>query len=342
MSSAAVRLLLPVALCYALCGTGVSLVRANEADDLFATATDHYSAKRWDLAVDEFRHFLDAYPDHAKHAKAMYFEAEALMQLDRNAEAYPLFVEVLAESPSAAYARPALFGAAEAAVLSGQTNEAQVRLLQFQAQYPADKLNAKVLMYRGDLALRAGDNSQAEQFYRDSIQRFADQSCADQCRLNLAHVFEIRKQFDDADQLLHEVAQHDHSPWSEMALLQLGAKDLASNKPQAALELYEAIEKRFPNTPLLPQTHLGCGRALYQLGHYAEAGSVLAPLADDKQLGTAARYWIAMSQKADMQSKAAAAAEKARQDKVLSEAAVAKSKAEAAKLKADTAKLKAD
>jgi TolA-binding protein len=135
MSSAAVRLLLPVALCYALCGTGASLVRANEADDLFATATDHYSAKRWDLAVDEFRHFRDVYPDHAKHAKAMYLEAEALMQLDRNAEAYPLFVEVLAESPSAAYARPALFGAAEAAVLGGQTNEAQVRLLQFQAQY---------------------------------------------------------------------------------------------------------------------------------------------------------------------------------------------------------------
>ena len=104
MSSAAVRLLLPVALCYALCGTGASLVRANEADDLFATATDHYSAKRWDLAVDEFRHFRDAYPDHAKHAKAMYLEAEALMQLDRNAEARHSFDRAisLASTPAEA------------------------------------------------------------------------------------------------------------------------------------------------------------------------------------------------------------------------------------------------
>src|SRR5262249_11376131 len=157
----------------------------------------------------------------------------------------------------------------------------QVRLLQFQAQYPADKLNSKVLMYRGDMALRGSDATQAEQFYRESLQRFADQPCADQCRLGLAHVFAMQKQFDEADKMLHEVAGHDHSPWSEMALLQLGAKDLADKKPQAALELYEAIEKRFPSSPLLPQTHLGCGRALFQLGHFIEATSVLSPLAED-------------------------------------------------------------
>src|SRR5215475_8187927 len=91
-----------------------------------------------------------------------------------------------------------------------------------------------------------------------------------------------------------------------MALLQLGAKDLADKKPQAALELYEAVEKRFPSSPLLPQTHLGCGRALYQLGHYAEAEGVLAPLAQNKDLGADARYWISMSQKAEKQFKAAA------------------------------------
>jgi len=324
MSNAAVRLMLFVAVCSAWCGPGISHAKANEADDQFAVAADHYSAKRWDLAVEDFRKFIQDYPDSTKHAKALYFEAESLMQLDRNAEAYSLFIDVLAEEPSASFARPALFGAAEAAMLSGQVNEAQVRLLQFQSQYPADKLNAKVLMYRGDLAIRAGDMAQAEQFYRESLQRFADQPSADQCRLDLAHVFEVQKQFDEADQVLHEVAQHDHSPWAEMALLQLGAKQLATNKPQAALELYEAIEKRFPNTPLLPQTHLGCGRALFQLGHYAEAAGVLAPLTYDKQLGAAARYWVAMSQKEENKLKAAAA-EKARQEEEAAQAAAAKS-----------------
>ncbi|HEY2827095.1 MAG TPA: tetratricopeptide repeat protein, partial [Pirellulales bacterium] len=321
MSNAAVRLLLTVALCCASCSTGIAIAQANEADDMFAVAVDHYSSKHWELAVEGFRKFRENYPDHAKHARAMYFEAQSLVQLDHSAEAYSLFVDVLAEQPGASYARSALFGAAEAAVLSGQTNEAQVRLLQFQQQYPADKLNAKVLMYRGDLAMRANDISEAEQYYRDSIKRFADQPSADQCRLNLAHVLEVQNQVDAADQMLQEVARQDHSPWAEMALLQLGSKQLTASMPQAALELYEAIEKRFPNTPLLPQTHLGCGRALYQLGHFAEAGAVLAPLADDKQLGAAARYWIAMSQKADMQMKAAA--EKQRREAEAAQAAEA-------------------
>ena len=115
MSNAAVRPLWFVALCSVFCGSVISIARANEADDLFAVATDHYSAKRWDLAVEELRKFLREYPDNAKHAKALYYEAESLTQLDRNAEAYPLFVDVLAEAPSASFARSALFGAAEAA-----------------------------------------------------------------------------------------------------------------------------------------------------------------------------------------------------------------------------------
>ena len=51
----------------------------------------------------------------------------------------------------------------------------------------------------------------------------------------------MQKQFDEADQMLHEVSSHDHSPWSEMALLQLGAKDLADKKPQAAFALTSFI-----------------------------------------------------------------------------------------------------
>src|SRR5262245_20561761 len=135
MSNTAVRLLLIVALCSGLSGLADSRARANEADDQFASAADHYTAKHWEQAVEEFRKFVHDYPDHTKHNKARYFEAESLMQLDRPKDAYPLFVDVLADEPSSSFARQALFGAAEAAVLAGQTSEAQVRLLQFQSQY---------------------------------------------------------------------------------------------------------------------------------------------------------------------------------------------------------------
>ena len=68
-----------------------------------------------------------------------------------------------------------MFRAGEAALLSGKTDEANVRLSQFRLLYPDDKLNSLVLMYQADMALKAGDTAEAMQLYHESITRFADQ-----------------------------------------------------------------------------------------------------------------------------------------------------------------------
>ena len=227
------------------------------------------------------------------------------MQLNRHAEAYPLFVDLLDEQPTGPYAKQALFRAAETAVTSGKNAEAEIRLSQFQAQYAGDKLNANILLFRGELALHIGDPAASARWYNASLEKFPDAPIADECRLRLAHVLELQKHSDAAEEQIRTVAEHDHTPWSEMALLQLAARQLAANHPQAALEQYEAIEKRFPNSSQLPQTHLGCGRALYQLGHYAEAVNVLTPLSTNPELASDAKHWIAQAQSAEKRAKAA-------------------------------------
>jgi TolA-binding protein len=301
MSSFAGRFCLLVA----LCASFASRAFADDADDQFAQAANQYAAKHWDAAVTGFRDFRHQYPGHAKRGKAMYFEGEALLQLNHHAEAYPLFIDLLAEQPTGPYAKQALFRAAEAAVVSGKNAEAEIRLSQFQAQYPGDKLNAHIMMFRGELALHIGDSASSANWYSASLEKFPESPIADECRLRLAHVLELQKHSDAAEEQIHVVAEHDHSPWSEMALLQLAARELSAGKPQAALEQYEAIEKRFPNSSLLPQTHLGCGKALFQLGHYSEAVSVLTPLVSNQELAGDAKQWIAQAQKAEKQTKAA-------------------------------------
>jgi hypothetical protein len=118
-------------------------------NDKFDFRAGHGDGQRRDK---DFRH---QYPGHSKRGKAMYFEGEALMQLNRHAEAYPLFIDLLADQPTGPYAKQALFRAAESAVVSGKNAEAEIRLSQFQAQYPADKLNANIMMFRGELALQS-------------------------------------------------------------------------------------------------------------------------------------------------------------------------------------------
>src|SRR5262249_30829929 len=164
MSNTAARLLFVIA----LVAISTSVVQADEGDEQFSAAADQYAAKHWEAAAGQFRAFLRAHSDHRKHAQAMFLEGESLVQLGRYGEAYPIFVDLVAEQPSGPYARQGLFRAAEAAVMSGKTAEADIRLTQFQSQHPADKLNANILMYRAVLAIRSGNLADAEKWYRES------------------------------------------------------------------------------------------------------------------------------------------------------------------------------
>ena len=105
---------------------------------------------------------------------------------------------------------------------------------------------------------------------------------------------------------LREVAQRDHSPWTEMALLELGDDAAATGRNQQAFEMFDSIVQRFPNSPLITQAQLGRGHALYQLGRYDDAQHALAEAAANKDLAAEAHHWMAQAQKAQRQWNAAA------------------------------------
>jgi cellulose synthase operon protein C len=295
MYAAAVRLFLILMICCAV----APAARADQADDQFAVAAGHYTAKRWQLAIDEFRTFLREYPEHAKKSKAQFFQGEALVQIGKHGDAYPLFVEVLADEPNGAYAKQSLFRAAEAAFMSGRTDEAQLRMSQFRTKYANDKLNGYLVTYQADLALRSKDETGAERLYRESLERYGDMPTADECRFALAKILEKQKKTAEAEKLWRVASQGNHRPWNEMALLKLASVEAEKKNFNGAFEITESFEKRFATSELSPQAKLIRGRALYELGRYTAARETLSPLVADAELAEDARYWLALTQKAE-------------------------------------------
>ena len=92
--------------------------RADEADDRYAIAAGHYGQERWKMAVEEFRTFLDAFPNHAKADSSVFLLAESLLQSNNREEAQQSYRAYLDRQPSGPYARAALFRAGEMAYLS--------------------------------------------------------------------------------------------------------------------------------------------------------------------------------------------------------------------------------
>ena len=140
-------------------------VRTGEADDQFAVAAGQYERQQWKLAVEEFQTFLKKYPGDPRASQGLFFLGEALVQVGKLDEARQQFRAYAGRDPEGKYARAALFRAGEAAYLSGKFEGRQARSGRFLAKYPADRLNAYVLSYLGEVALRGATPSRRPRIF---------------------------------------------------------------------------------------------------------------------------------------------------------------------------------
>jgi TolA-binding protein len=211
------RIQFALALAAALLATPSAAALADEAGDQFAVAAGHYAARRWKLAAEEFQAFLGRYPDHAKRTKALFFCAEALVQSGKFGEAQKQFAAVIEADesrrgdapPKSTYGRQALFRAGECAFWANQPEQARESLGQFRQQYADDPLNAYVLSYLGELALRAGDAAAAKTDYLEAVARFPNGPTVDDCRLGLAQAHLRLDEHRQAEEILSALLQAD-------------------------------------------------------------------------------------------------------------------------------------
>jgi TolA-binding protein len=205
------RIQFALALAAALFVAPSTAALADEAGDQFAVAAGHYAARRWDLAAEEFEAFLKRFPEHVKRTKALFFCAEALVQSGKFSDAQRHFTAVIeaedsggggAPAAKGTYRRQALFRAGECAFWASQPEQSQSFLKLFQKEYGDDPLNAFVLNYLGELALRAGDAATAKDHYRIAVARYANGPTADDCRLGLAQAHIRLSEYPEAEEVL--------------------------------------------------------------------------------------------------------------------------------------------
>ena len=156
--------------------------RAGEADDLYRFATGNYANKRWKHAIEEFREFLDKYPDDARADKAAFYLGDTLFQSENYVEAATYFHQYLTRKPNGPLARSALFRAGVAEYLAKKFAPAEADLEPFLTAYPDDKSNAYTLPYLGKIAMQRGDSAAAEKYFRVGLQGFPRGDMEDDCR----------------------------------------------------------------------------------------------------------------------------------------------------------------
>ena len=298
-----VAVTLVIALATVLTGRTVS---ADPADDQYAFAAGLYFREDWNLAAEEFKAFLDAYPQHRKHGTALFFLAESLLQLDKFEQAVVHFGRYLDASPEGEHSRAALFRAGEAAYLVADHDQARKQLERFLAKYPADRLNAYVLGYLGNIVLDADDLKAAEDYYRRALEEFPQGQLQDDCRFGLARIAEKEGDNERAQRLYLAVASKAKSRLADDARFHLGALQYSQGKFQDAIETFAEFNSSMAKSKLRASAHLGHGWALVKLGRPDEAAVMFRSISGDPKVGVEARYWLGLVQKGKKEWEAAA------------------------------------
>ena len=281
-------------------------LRADPADDQYAVAAGLYSRADWDLAAEAFKAFLDDYPGHPKHATAVFFFAETLLQLERFEQAAVHFRRYLDASPDGPQARPALFRAGEAAYLVSEHGQARRHLRSFLAKYPGDRLNAYVLAYLGNIALDDDDLDAAEEHYRRAMEDFPRGQLQDDCRFGLARIAEKRGDNERSERLYLAVASKSNSRLADDARFHLGALQYSLGEFQDAIQTFAAFDSSLAESQWRASARLGHGWALVKLGRPDQAAAMFRSISGDPKVGVEARYWLGLVQKEEKEWGAAA------------------------------------
>lgn len=243
-------------------------------------AAGHYDRSRWDLAIEEFQTFLKKYPNDRRYNPAVFYLAEAQLQLGRTAEARRNFQTYLQLEPKGKFARTASFRAAEAAYLAGEFEAAKAELEGYLKEYPRDAWHAFVLTYLGNIALLQDDAKRAAEVFRRSLEQFPAGQTADECRLGLAQALEKLGQVEEAEKLYQTLAAKPDSPAADAAQFQLGALCYAGGRYEEALRHFAAFseERRFSGSSWRPNALLGQALVLLKLDRPKDALPLLEVL----------------------------------------------------------------
>ncbi len=230
----------------------------------------------FDLAITEAQQFLKEQPGHARATLTRYRLATTLFDLDRRAQAAPLFVELVGR-PGFEYRTECQFRLAQCQLDLGQLTEAAASLRAVLAS-DAGYLAEPARFMQAEVEFRAGRDAQAEQLWLTFLADYPQSEYAGAARRGLAwcawHTDDAAVTIERAKAYLK---QHGQAPDADEVRILLGEALLESGAHRDALQAFQAVE-----SPAFAAAGVrGRGFALAALGEHAQAAAAFARVADE-------------------------------------------------------------
>ena len=243
-----------------------ALVAQEKENAEFKLAMGLYNDGMYDLAAEQLKSFVNAYPNAANGIEARYYLGLTQMKLKRFDEAritFQNFALTYVEHPKAP---EAWLKVGDAFLAMNNHQEAAAAYERVKVFHPKSQLVPDALWKAGQLYRQLGDRENAKKNFRLIIQEFPNNASALSARLAVSELYAEEGQTELAEREAKRVAESDATPPVKAnALFSLGKLQLMLCLFDEAKTSFTSITSNYKNSPAFTS-------ASYELGKLAASG----------------------------------------------------------------------
>lgn len=266
--------------------------------DDYNLAVKFFQQKRWDLAEELSREFLESSPDHPKAPFAKLYLGQSLAQQRKYDLARTAFREFAASHPQHKEIPLATYRIGESSYFLGDDASAERELTLFVSRFKSDALAPWAFQYLGETKLRKKQFASAANQFRQTLALTKSTSLIAEATLGLSRALQRSGDLAGAMKGFRALADG-NSRRAPEALFAVGSIYYENGDFQQSRETFATFEEQFPGSSLLSTARLNAGFAAYQLGDYTVARKRFQDGINDPALRLQATYWLGLTDHAE-------------------------------------------
>jgi len=241
------------------------LIAQEKENSEFKLAVGLYNDGMYDLAAEQFKNFINAYPNTSNGVEARFYLGKTQMKLQRYDEAritFQNFALTYVEHPKAP---EAWLNVGDAFLALNNEREAASAYERVKVFHPKSQLVPEALLKAGQLYRRIGDRENAKKNFRTIIQDYPSSSSVLAARLAIGEMYAEEGQTELAEREARRVAESDApSAVKASALFSIG-------KLQVMNSLFDDAETTFKLVITNYKKTLAAAAAAFELGKIKSA-----------------------------------------------------------------------
>jgi len=250
----------------------VSCSQDTQENAEFKLAVGLYSDKMYDLAAEQLKRFVDAYPNTQQGIQARFYLGLTQMALKRYGDSRVTFQNFALSYPENPQAPDAWWNAAQSYVELKNFPEAASAFERLKVFHPKSKRAPKALLQSAVYFRLAGAGDKVKTVLRTLIQEYPTSDAVPEARLQLAETYSDEGNLDQArDELKRIIGRTSDGSFKAKALLLTGEIYQRQEKSEEAEKAYREIIQSYASTSSLPEASYRLGLLQQEFGKYLES-----------------------------------------------------------------------